>query len=360
MGNFFSRLSFSFGNEDWRTEAQALKVAPDSRVLCITASGDRSLNLLLDPCNTLVSLDANPVQNHLLTLKKVAMEHLSTSEYLAFLGATPSSTRLKILQLLIHEMDPAAANFWNAHKKMVEQGVLYQGKVERYVKWAKVPFFFRRKEIRALFECDTLEAQRKLLRHHWSHGYWKTLFKWGLKPYISRLALQDPGLYDYVEKNVDPGVYMYERMIRCFDHCLARESALASLILLQTVGKEAFPPYLTPEGIRDIKPNLNRITTITQDAISYLEEVPDSSFDRFSLSDISSYLDRPNFERLLRAIYRAARPGARFCLRQLMTRYSIPADLSPHFVRDIELEEQLEAEDRAFVYQFTVGTILKS
>ena len=46
MTFFFSRLSYSFGNEDWRTEKRALGIRPHDQVLCITASGDRPLNLL--------------------------------------------------------------------------------------------------------------------------------------------------------------------------------------------------------------------------------------------------------------------------------------------------------------------------
>lgn len=360
LKRFFSRLSFSFGNEDWRTEQQALRIAPDSRVLCITASGDRPLHLLLEPCEALVSIDANPIQNHLLHLKRTAMEHLKYEDYLAFLGAAPSSSRIDTLKQLSPHMDPKAVLYWDQQSSMITRGVLFQGLIERFVKLAVVPFYFRRKEIRALFACKTLEEQKAVLQNHWKHHRWKRIFKWCLNPLVTRFALKDPGMYAHVDKNVEPGIYIYERMMRCLDQNLARENALTSLIMLQTVNEEAFPPYLKPEGINAIKPHLNRLTTITEDAIQYLEEVPEKSFDRFSMSDISSYLDRTSFERLLRAIYRAARPGARFCLRQLMTRYAIPLDLSPHFVRDIDLERKLEIEDRTFVYHFTVGTILKS
>ncbi len=360
MENFYSRLSYSFGNEDWRTEAEALQPKPESRIMCITASGDRPLNLLLDPCSTLVSIDANPVQNHLLQLKRTAMEHLEADDYLAFLGATPSSSRLATFHRLVPYMDPEAASYWEQNRKTVEKGVLFQGVVERRLKFAKLALFFRQREIRGLFACRTLEAQREYLRKNWKHNNWKRIFKWTLKPFMSRIALQDPGMYAYIEKDVEPGLYIYERMMKCLDHCLASESALASLILRQEVGKEAYPPYLTPEGIRQIKPHLNRLTTITQDALSYLEEVPENSFDRYSMSDISSYIDRPTFEKMMSAIYKSARPGARFCIRQLMTRYTIPTDLAPHFVRDEDLELELEAKDRAFVYHYTVGTILKS
>src|SRR5262245_40473083 len=93
MSNFFKRLSYSFGNEDWITEKEALKIQPQNRVLCITASGDRPLHLLLNECQEIVSLDANSTQNYLLDLKMQAIQHLDFEEYLAFLGVTPCSSR---------------------------------------------------------------------------------------------------------------------------------------------------------------------------------------------------------------------------------------------------------------------------
>ncbi|MCE5317268.1 MAG: BtaA family protein [Parachlamydia sp.] len=360
MTPFFSRLSYSFGNEDWRTELQALRIAPGNRVLCITASGDRPLHLLLDPCDALVSVDANQVQNHLLQLKRTAMEHLDFEDYLAFLGGSFSSSRGTIFQRLTPYMDPGAAAHWTKHLKMVEKGILFQGTTERFVKLANIVFCWRRKEIQGLFACRTLEEQRAFLQKNWRHDRWKRIFKWSLKPFLTRFALQDPGMYSHLDNSMEPGLYIYERMMHSFDQTLARENALASLILLQTINEEAFPPYLKPEGYQIIKPRLNRLTAITQDIISYLEDIPEKSFDRFSMSDISSYLDRPSFEKLLRAIYRTARPGARFCLRQLMSRYTIPEDLGPHFTREKDLEKKLEFEDRAFLYHFTVGTINKS
>ncbi|HKZ00179.1 MAG TPA: DUF3419 family protein, partial [Rhabdochlamydiaceae bacterium] len=68
MANFYSRLSYSFGNEDWITELEALRIKPGDRVVCITASGDRPLHLLLADLGELVSVDANPFQNHLFEL----------------------------------------------------------------------------------------------------------------------------------------------------------------------------------------------------------------------------------------------------------------------------------------------------
>lgn len=257
-------------------------------------------------------------------------------------------------------MDQGAAAHWASHKKMIEKGILFQGSTERYVKLGTIALCWQKKEIDGLFACKTMEEQTTFLKNNWRHNRWRRIFKWALKPFLTRFALQDPGMYAHLDKSMEPGLYVYERMMHSFNQSLARENPLASLILLQTIKEEAFPPYLKPEGFQVIKPRLNRMSTITQDIISYLEEIPENSFDRFSMSDISSYLNRPGFERLLRAIYRTARPGARFCLRQLMTRYTIPQELAPHFLREKDLEQKLEFEDRAFLYHFTVGSIIKS
>ncbi len=70
MANFFERLSYSFGNEDWLTEQRALQISPNDSVICITASGDRPLNLLTSDCKEILAIDANPIQNHLLQPQK--------------------------------------------------------------------------------------------------------------------------------------------------------------------------------------------------------------------------------------------------------------------------------------------------
>ena len=127
MAGYFSRLSYSFGNEDWSTEAKALQVRPGDRVACITASGDRPLHILLHDCAEVVAIDANPAQNHLLNLKVAALGQLSYEEYLAFLGALPHPERLAVLHRLNPLLPPEARHFWNSNSDMIKKGVLFQG-----------------------------------------------------------------------------------------------------------------------------------------------------------------------------------------------------------------------------------------
>lgn len=360
MPNFFKRLSYSFGNEDWLTEKEALQIQPNNRVLCITASGDRPLHLLLNNCQEIVSIDANSVQNYLLDLKMQAMQHLEFNEYLAFLGVMASATRKETLKKMMPYLTPEAAHFWTEHPTLIYNGVIYQGAMERWLR--KLSFIIRvarSKEIQNLFSAKNIEEQRAYIQTHWNHSLWKSAFKLVMNPWVTRFFFKDPGVYAHLDCNYRPAEYLYQRMISSLERHPARQNALISLILLGKVPLEAMPPYLQAGPIETIKPLLPRLTIQTKDVVSYLESAPENSFDRYSLSDVASYLDHAAFLRLLKAMYRTAKPGARFCMRQLMTRYKIPEGLKPYFARELDLEEKLEANERAFVYHFTVGKILK-
>ena len=360
MGQFSSRLSYSFGNEDWRTEQKALQVQPDSHILCITASGSRPLHLLLDNPKKIVSVDANPVQNHLLKLKLAALRYLDAASCLAFLGVTECTRREKTLETLSDNLEDETADYWEEYKSMIRPGIIYQGSAER---WACKGSWFlrlvRNREIKRLYEMKTLAEQRAFLATEWNHTFWRKGFRYAVNRPLSKLIFKDPDMYANTAKDFQPGFYLYDRLMACLDKQLARENPLVSLMLRGAINKEGLPPYLTEAGIEAMRPRLDRIQTHTAHVITYLESVPEKSFDRFSLSDIASYMDQPDFLRLLKALFKAAKPDARFCMRQFMSRYKIPEGLKPYFQTEPELEKHLEEYDGAFVYHLTVGKIIK-
>ncbi len=357
MPEFYSRLSYSFGNEDEAIEHRALQIQPTSSVFSITASGDRPLHLLMDGPQKLVTVDANAAQNALYDLKAAAIGHLDYEQYLAFIGAEPHPNRLEVFETLAPHMPGSSERYWREQEGMVTQGVLWQGAVEKMTKFWSPVWRFLGIPVHHLFACKTLEEQQAFLETKWKGWLWERLFQWILHPNLRRVALRDPGLYAFCDPTIQVGSYVYQRMMATLKHCLARENAMVSLILTGRVGKEAHPAYLTEEGVAKIKGNLGRAETLTTDAIHYLEEVPEGSFDRFSFSDIASYLSQADFERLLEAMARSAKPGARFCIRQCFSSHRIPKRIAHLFNREHELESQLEKEDRSFFYRFMIGTV---
>lgn len=360
MPSFFSRISYSFGNEDFRSEQSALKVKPDDRVLCITASGDRPLHLLMDGSKEVVSIDANPIQNFLLSLKMEAMHHFDFDEYLDFLGARPSSHRKEQLKKLLKKMDGQTQSYWTKNQHLVEKGILYQGALEQMGRRIVSPLVhqLRGRKIKKLFSFDDLNEQQEFIKREWDTRSLRMIFNVFL-PLISRFVLKDPWFHSHPDSYLKPSKYIYERLNACLMRHLAKQNSLFSLLFTGTVHSDAFPPYLTEEGVKKIKSNLHKLTAHNMDLIQHLELAPDSSIDAFSLSDVASYLDTMQFNRLMRAVFRTARPGARFSIREVLSQHKIPVDLQPLFIRDHHLEKEVEEQDRCFVYRFMIGSISK-
>ena len=358
---FFKRLNYSFGNEDWKTEAKALSIRPSDRVVCVTGSGDRPLNLLMAPCRQLVALDANPWQSQLLSLKAAALKTLDYQTYLGFLGAAHEVERGQIFESLRDRMDAPTYDFWSRRPNMVAKGVLYEGVVEKLGRGISVVMKGMRgkQKIDKLFAFDDLQEQKDFLRTTWKGRLWQKSFALALHPRVTKILIKDPGLYDHLQRGFHPGVYIFDRIHNHLERFLAKESLLISLIFNGRVTKEAFPAYLTEVGHSAIRKHLPALHIETQGLIEYLEGCAPASLDVFSLSDVASYLNPRQFERLLRAVVQAATPGARFCIRQFLSSYEIPDTLQQCFRRDTPLEEALQREDCCAVYRFMVGTIYK-
>lgn len=355
---FYSRLSYSFGNEDWVTEQLALDIQKESRVLCITASGDRPLNLLSTECHSLVSIDANPLQNALLDLKKTALAHFSYDDYCGFLGLEPMHNRLKLYAHIAPLLSHESQRMWHTYRHHIAKGILFQGALERLGRAsARIICLCRRRKIKQLFTFEDATAQAAFIRQEFDTPLWRRLFILALHPKLIGHLLDDPGLYAYVGKNTHIGHHLYDCIHQGLQRVLAKESILLSLIFKGSIDKEHLPPYLSRAGIESIRPQLGRLHSHTVDVLSFLQQTADASFDRFSLSDIASYMPYSAFEQMLSSMIRVAIPGARFCIRQFLSNYEIPPHLAPRLKREHALEEHLSLQDRCCVYRFFVGTV---
>ncbi len=355
---FFSTLNYSSCNEDWRSERAALRIGPEDRVLCVTGSGDRPLHLLLDGPARVVALDANPAQTELLQLKRAALRALPYERYAGFLGLHPLGERERLLPEVAAALPESSRAFWLQRRRLVARGVLYAGRFERHCRrLAALTRCLRPRAVAQLFAFSDLEAQRRFVRERWDTAAWRRLVSLLCAPLVSRLVLRDPAFYQRVDPQLHVGRYLGQRMRDCLERVTARSSFMLSLILRGRLSEDDLPPYLAPRGVERLRARLDRIEAVSEEAIAHLERVEPGSYTRFSLSDLPSYLDERGVERLLRALVRAAAPGARFCIRQFLTRYPLPAELAPSLRLEPELEASLAQSDRSFAYAFTVGTV---
>jgi S-adenosylmethionine-diacylglycerol 3-amino-3-carboxypropyl transferase len=355
---FFQTINYASVNEDWRTEAAALRIGPSDTVLCVTGSGDRPLDLLPHLPERIVAIDLNPAQNRLLVLKMAAMLQLPFEEYAAFLGLHTASGewRMEVWRRLRGELPVDSQVFWQSREHMIRAGVLYQGRWERhYRRVSRLARLLRGRAIRTLFEFDDIEDQRIFVHAQWDTTWWRKIYRPLCSPFVSRLFFGDPAFYAHVAVPVGP--VLYERMLASLERYLARENFMISLVLRGRLPQSDLPPYLTPDGYAAIRGLLGRIDIVTADVVTYLHAQAPGTFSRFSLSDVPSFLTADGFNRMTLGVIGCAAPKARVCIRQFLTRYSLPPHLESRFAREPELETRLAAEDRAFAYEFFIAEV---
>jgi S-adenosylmethionine-diacylglycerol 3-amino-3-carboxypropyl transferase len=344
---YFDSLNFSSVNEDWRTETEALSLGSNDRVLCITGSGDRPLDLLAAAGVRVVAIDVDAAQNHLLELKVVAMKALPFDEYAAFLGlhSAPVEARAEAYARIAPLLSPAAQAYWQRQRQVIAAGVVYQGRFERYFRRvAALGHALRPHAIDQLFTFDDLEEQRRFVRDQWDNAIWRFVFRVLTSSHTSRVLYGDPAYFAHTAMPVGP--YIYDRIKSYLERALARDSFMLNL-----------PPYLTRDGVERIRARLDGLQIVTADVVEHMRRVLRGTYTHFSLSDVPSYLSREQFAGLFGAVMRAGAPRARVVVRQFLTRYELPGHLAPYFDREPELEAKLAREDRAFAYEFIIATL---
>jgi S-adenosylmethionine-diacylglycerol 3-amino-3-carboxypropyl transferase len=357
---FITTLNYASCNEDWRTEWDALKITSDDRILCITGSGDRPLNLLLQNPGTIIAMDLNPIQNYLLRLKMTAMEELHYDEYITFLGLTNGRDRLNRWEKVRENLSEKCRKFWDGHTKVLMKGVIYQGRWETHLrKLALIAKVIRGTTIKRLFEFDDVDEQRKFVEKRWDRWWWRLAFDVLGSATVSRTFFGDPGFYKYIAGDMNIGEYIFECMKEYLKNHLARESFMLSLMFNGKFSEYDLPPYLDPGCVEKIIERVDRVKIQTGNILELMENAKESSFTKYSLSDVPSFLDQKGFERFLDGIVRSGAPGARFCIRQFLTNHVVPGRFEKILVREPNLEEHLKKRDRSFAYRFIVGHLRK-
>jgi S-adenosylmethionine-diacylglycerol 3-amino-3-carboxypropyl transferase len=356
-------ILFSACQEDSRSELAALGPLQGKRVFAVTAGGGRILNLLIDQPHSITAVDLNPAQNALLELKIAAVRRLDHDSYLRFLGIRSDDDRIAIYERFLREqLSSGARRFFDGIPKAVQAGILFQGKLERYLRLgAKVlklghPFGLKR-----LLSATDLDEQRAAMAR-WETPFWKSVAHLvGNKHVLARLS-GDPGFYRNLPPEPPLHEVLYDRVHRHLKHNLLRENSFLQLVLHgRYVYEDALPIYLHAETFDQIKRALEHTkieiqTTSATDALA----ARTTGFDAFSISDICSYLDPGPSHHLFESVLSAANPGARLCSRSNIFHRPLAPEHAARVQREADLEARLSLHDHATVHEFVVGAIRPS
>jgi S-adenosylmethionine-diacylglycerol 3-amino-3-carboxypropyl transferase len=353
-------LLYSTCDEDARSEARALEIAEDDDVLSVTGSACRTLSLLVNNPRTVTSVDSSAGQNHLLALKLAAIRHFSYDTLLEFLGVDECADRWRLFEELVPALSRAAVEYFTDYRGAIRQGVIRTGRHERLYLRVVAPMLHALygSAMRDLFAAKDLEQQRRIYRQRIDGVLWRALVRHGFSERMLRRVLNDHS-YNVIIDVEHCGEYVLDRLAHSLTNHLVKDNDWVSFMFHgRYPDREVLPHYLLRENVTAIRAATTLVHAVTADLAVHLRSLPERCVDKFSLSDVTSCVNHEQFAALMSEVVRTARPEARVCYRNCFARHRPGPELRDVLRRDDELCAALDFDDRAFVYQFEVFTVL--
>jgi S-adenosylmethionine-diacylglycerol 3-amino-3-carboxypropyl transferase len=355
------RLVYGQNWEDSAVEIAALDIQPTDHVIAVAGAGCTVLALLARGPQCVHAVDRNAAQLHLLLLKLAAVCELGPEGAAAFLGGAEADQRRATFAALAPSLPEDTARFWGQHSEQIERGVISQGRVERYFGFLRrlLRLVHSRRRIEEVFEQATLEAQQSFYRDHWDTAGWRALFLLAHKKILDRVL--DPSFYQYVDAR---GLSrdLRERAERCMTTLPIRSNYFLSWILRGRYCRDepGRPAYLGSAAAAALKEHRSKLRTYTIDLQAFLRTMPDSSGDKFYLSNVGEWLPDEELGPFFAEVGRVARDGATVCYRALMADRPLPASVERLVDENRARSAALAASDRAFINAgFHVVTVRK-
>ena len=352
-------LLYSTCDEDSRSEMRALDIREGDDVLAVTGSGCRALSLMVANPRSVTSVDSSAGQTYLLELKLAAIRAFDYDTLLEFLGVDDSADRWRLFEQLKPHLSQGAIDYFTKYRKAIRNGVLRAGRHEQlYVKLvAPAMKLLYGRAIRDLWAATDLEEQRRIYRERIDGKLWRNMIRRGFTERTLKTVLNDDS-YRVVTDVQSCGDYVLERLDHSFTNHLARDNDWVSFMFFgRYPDRSVLPHYLMPESVEAIRNADTQFNIVRADLMDHLRSLPDSSIDKFSLSDVTSCIDRDQFATLMKEVVRLARVDGRICYRNFLSRHTPAADLRTVLHRDDDLCEKLYFDDYAFVYQFEIFTV---
>ncbi len=362
-GSIESRADFDiirYANcwEDADVLRRALDVGPGDRVLSVASAGDNSLELLATGAEV-VAVDLSRPQLACLDLRAAAFRRLDYPDLLAMLGVRDGDDRLATYRRLRDDLAPESAQFWDAHTELVEEGIIFGGKFERYFASFRnrvLPLIHSRATVDRLLEEKSPQERRRFYDEVWNSRRWRYLFRLFFSRRVMGWLGRDPEFFRYVDGPVSREIA--GRTEQALTELSTHDNPYLTFILRGNF-YDALPPYLEPEKYEAIRDGLDRLTLCWGTIDDAARHWADGGFDAFNLSDLFEYLDEDATADIYETLLDHARPEARFATWNVF----VPRcghDHHPERLRLLDdLSKTLHGQDRAFFYgNFVVEEVL--
>ena len=345
-----SRLRYAQCWEDADVLLEALDIRPGHVCLSIASGGDNTLAILSRGPERVIAVDVNPAQIACLELKAAAYRLLEYGEVRELLGSLPSHRREQLYRRLRSSVSADTRRFWDARPEAITMGIGEAGKFEGYFRLFRnraLPLIHPRPRVTQLLLGGTRAARERFYDDAWDTWRWRLIFH----TFFSRLVMgrlgRDPGCFRYVEGDV--ARHLLTRTRYALTALNPADNPYLQWILL---GRHttALPCALRPDCFAAIRANLDRLEWHCCGLEDWLASHEGLKIDRYNLSDIFEYMSAEAYQRLLKRLACAGRPGGRLAYWNLLAARRRPAEVADRLDPLIPLAGRLHARDRAFFY----------
>ncbi len=350
----FQKIVYSQCWEDPVVAADGLELGVDDDLLCLTSAGCNVMALSLRQPKSIVALDFSAAQNALLELKLAALRALSWGEYVAFLGARPSSKRLGLYRNQVRpELRDEVRDYFDAHPRMLARGVIHSGRFQRYLRTfrtAILPLIHGRATVEEMMSIEDPGQRARYYEESWENRRWRSLFTVFFGRAVMARLGRDPAFFQYVDqKNI--GAEFLGRARWALLETDPRDNHFLQYAMLgRYPDLERGPLYLRESNFDGLRASTERIRIARGDLEGFLGTLAPGALSKLYLSDLFEWVSAEHHEEMLRAIAAVTRPGGRFVYWNLLVPRSRPASLAELIDVHPERSRELHARDLAFVY----------
>ena len=342
--------------EDPYLLSEGLQAPEGGKTLSIASAGDNAFSLLLHDPSIVVAIDLNKTQLYLTELKREAIKRLDREKIIEFLGFAESKNRWEIYQSIAPQLQKETQNYWSKHKATIENGIITEGKFEKYLaSFANkiLPLIHNKRKIQELFEQKSEGEQKQFYDSKWNSRRWRFLFKIFFSKKVMGIFGRDPAFLEQVEVNVGTTI-----MTNAGNHISTTHAQNNPFLYYCLKGNfgENLPRYLLSENYIKIKSNIDKLEL----HFGYAQEAATKygKFNSFNLSNIFEYMNPEVFKLTTESMIESAAKGARFAYWNLM----VPRVMSEVDNRLVRIEDQQEwaKRDQGFFYkQFVAEQLVK-
>ena len=357
---FFKKIAYSTCWEDFNTINSALKINKNDRLISISSAGDNVLNALLKNPKKILSIDFNPKQNYLLELKIKAIQKLNHNEFLELLGVKESNKRKEIYEKIRKKLSKNAQVFWDQNIKLIEKGITYNGRQERYIKLiGRTIRSFKGDEVIINFlKIKDKKKQEQFFQKNIRDLVWDLFFKiFYSKPVM--LFAKDKLVLSQINDN-SVHTKFKQRAEYAIEKIPVYKNPFTSLALIGSyLNENYYPEYLKEKNFKQLKKNIDRIEIKNGRLIDILKKLPKDSYSKFNLSNVLDWVSNEEFKDTIKEIKRVSKKNGRFCYFNTLIKRHLPRNLK-NIKSYKKNANKLLKKDRSFLYgNFEIGVIRK-